>query len=552
MFFDVVRILRKKRPGFVVLENVKGVLSSNNGADIEIICKALSGLGYIVNLEVYNSKDFGVPQNRERVFFICTNIHKVTNVGQAKKITTSETTVQEWLFQILLNNLDEVKGVRERESKDSVLGWLLLNEIIVGLKMKIGFSSRTKNYLSRRYPTLFQGEDILQFTINQNISVLKEKREEATILTVLDEKSSTLDMGLVWQNIDILLKRYWEENYLGKNKYTISTAIKQITEWKTFTYSKMLLSILTLTVQLRNSSKSLWNEILSSLIVIQEDTNYARIRKITKEEVISESDTHYSTEVLINRDTVFVIRCPGRFPRSKVFPLRENDQIPDEQTIEERVQQNAHCLRGRDYANWNGNFIARCLTGGGKSGGLHSDMTLLRAGSVGSGNSQTSRVYDPAGLSRCLKSSSGGWGNATGLYCISDSGLHRTPQVRTDTVPPLRANIGCSHNNVIVHNMHPRCGDPVRGGTGHLSKDDGNSYCLDNNPQVIEAPHSQIRRLTPLEAERLQGFEDGWTAGVADSHRYRLLGNAVTVPVISAIMEKIVKVKGWGHSVSES
>ena len=245
-----------------------------------------------------------------------------------------------------------------------------------------------------------------------------------------------------------------------------------------------------------------------------------------------------------SRKRVFIIGHSGKGPGSKVFPLRENDLIPDEQTIEERVQQNAHCLRGRDYANWNGNFITRCLTGGGKSGGLHSDMTLLRVGSVGDGNAETNRVYDPAGISRTLKGSSGGWGNATGLYCISDSGLHRTSQVYTDTIPPLRANTGCSHNNVIVHNMHPRCGDPGKGGTGHLSKDDGNSYCLDNNPQVIES-HTQIRRLTPLEAERLQGFEDNWTAGIADSHRYRLLGNAVTVPVISAIMEKIVKVKGW-------
>ena len=172
-------------------------------------------------------------------------------------------------------------------------------------------------------------------------------------------------------------------------------------------------------------------------------------------------------------------------------------------------------------------------------------MTLLRVGSIGKGNAETNRVYSPAGISRTLKGSSGGWGSGTGLYCISDSGLHRTPQVKTDTIPPLRANTGCSHNNVIVHNMQPRCGDPARGGTGHLSKDDGNSYCLDNNPQVIESPHSQIRRLTPLEAERLQGFEGGWTAGVADTHRYRLLGNAVTVPVISAIMEKIVQIKGW-------
>jgi DNA (cytosine-5)-methyltransferase 1 len=40
-----------------------------------------------------------------------------------------------------------------------------------------------------------------------------------------------------------------------------------------------------------------------------------------------------------------------------------------------------------------------------------------------------------------------------------------------------------------------------------------------------------VRRLTPTECERLQGFPDGWTAGEADSARYRMLGNAVCVPV---------------------
>lgn len=39
------------------------------------------------------------------------------------------------------------------------------------------------------------------------------------------------------------------------------------------------------------------------------------------------------------------------------------------------------------------------------------------------------------------------------------------------------------------------------------------------------------RRLTPIECERLQGFPDDWTGGQADSHRFRQMGNAVTVPV---------------------
>jgi DNA (cytosine-5)-methyltransferase 1 len=50
-----------------------------------------------------------------------------------------------------------------------------------------------------------------------------------------------------------------------------------------------------------------------------------------------------------------------------------------------------------------------------------------------------------------------------------------------------------------------------------------------------------IRRLTPVECERLQGFPDGWTTGVSDTQRYKCLGNAVTTNVITAIGERLIR-----------
>ena len=49
-----------------------------------------------------------------------------------------------------------------------------------------------------------------------------------------------------------------------------------------------------------------------------------------------------------------------------------------------------------------------------------------------------------------------------------------------------------------------------------------------------------VRRLTPTECERLQGFPDGWTEGQTDGHRYKQMGNAVAVPVVEWIMERLV------------
>lgn len=51
-----------------------------------------------------------------------------------------------------------------------------------------------------------------------------------------------------------------------------------------------------------------------------------------------------------------------------------------------------------------------------------------------------------------------------------------------------------------------------------------------------------VRRLTPVECERLQGFPDGWTEGQADSHRYKQMGNAVAVPVVEWVIRGIVEV----------
>jgi site-specific DNA-cytosine methylase len=51
--------------------------------------------------------------------------------------------------------------------------------------------------------------------------------------------------------------------------------------------------------------------------------------------------------------------------------------------------------------------------------------------------------------------------------------------------------------------------------------------------------NSPLRRLTPTECERLQGFPDGWTDGQADSHRYKQMGNAVAVPVVQWIIDRL-------------
>ena len=62
-----------------------------------------------------------------------------------------------------------------------------------------------------------------------------------------------------------------------------------------------------------------------------------------------------------------------------------------------------------------------------------------------------------------------------------------------------------------------------------------------NVPMVQKPNETTVRRLTPTECERLQGFPDGWTDGQADSNRYKQMGNAVAVPVVEWIIGRMVE-----------
>ena len=68
--WEFIRCLRTKKPRYFIWENVKGVMSSRGGWDFANIITAFSESGYALWWQVLNAKDFGVPQNRERVFVV--------------------------------------------------------------------------------------------------------------------------------------------------------------------------------------------------------------------------------------------------------------------------------------------------------------------------------------------------------------------------------------------------------------------------------------------------------------------------------------------------
>lgn len=79
LFFEIARILKEKQPKAFLLENVKNLMLHDNGKTFAVIKSTLEELNYEVTYEVLKAKDFGVPQNRERIYIVGFNKDKVAN-----------------------------------------------------------------------------------------------------------------------------------------------------------------------------------------------------------------------------------------------------------------------------------------------------------------------------------------------------------------------------------------------------------------------------------------------------------------------------------------
>jgi len=141
-------------------------------------------------------------------------------------------------------------------------------------------------------------------------------------------------------------------------------------------------------------------------------------------------------------------------------------------------------------------------------------------------NESSRRVYDPEGIAPTIPTVAGG-GHMPKVI------VHNLQQ-RNENRPSLTRICDCGSGK-----LYRKC-HGVDGGSGHISRDDGNTYCLDSSRQGVEVPPSRIRKLTPLECERLQGFPDGWTEGLSDTQRYKTMGNAVTVNVVRDICSRLL------------
>ena len=416
LFFDIARIAREKQPMYMLLENVKGLISHDGGKTLEVILENLQDMGYYVNYEVHNSKDYGVPQNRERIYLLCRHAKLLEELGQNKKPIISKQIITEYLFQLLLNNLAEVRKLQETNSKEWVLGYLLSKEINQSLKSS-------------------------------------DESIKAGITTLTDGSIFLLKDEELWQNIDTWLSKNLADGSNELSMSTILTAIRRITTSTTYTFSTMQQLIWLAIVALKKSQPNLWQKVLSDLILIKEDTKYARINNKKEEIIVTETGTAHITTNFQDYGERFIVghlrgECSGQ-----VLPITGTN--------------------GKD-TRIIGQDVAYAIDANYAKGTNTLEKSRRSIVQVNKPTHSNDRVYSDEGISPTLNTMQGG---------------NRQPFIK----------------------QKPR-----------------------------------IRRLTPLECERLQGFPDNFTKydqdgnEISDTQRYKMCGNAVTVNVVEAVMKGLL------------
>ena len=279
-----------------------------------------------------------------------------------------------------------------------------------------------------------------------------------------------------------------------------------------------------------------------------------------------------------NRERVFIIGSLRGQPRPEVFPLRREMSETDEQVVSTAIDANY----GKGIDNH-----------GARTGIMMLDVYNNRLRNESPTltdpchNSIRVMVYDDYNqnlkkeqIACTLTQNTGSEAERNGQKLISLNTMQRgmrQPFViahinrktqeytlkDTDISGSLTSSIwkgidGLGRTGIKVYSLQERSADrpslknnPNAGGSGTLTRDDGQTYCLDSGCTIGIGEGPRIRRLTPLECERLQAFPDSWTeygidddgneVRISDSQRYKMCGNAVTVNVVYEIAKRLPK-----------
>ncbi|UUD35871.1 DNA cytosine methyltransferase [Mycoplasmopsis citelli] len=190
LFFDIIRILKTKRPKVFILENVKNLINQDKGNTLFVMLKSLAEIGYSTNYSVLNAKDFGVPQNRERIVIVGNLSGKIFDFSKLNLNHVSS--MEDFLdtqgeFEILSKDqytLIEHHYVKRQKSDLIFVGYRNKNTRNKGVKVNSKHLSRVHKQPNRIYSTqgvhptiasqelsgryfIYDGSQVRKLTINE-------------------------------------------------------------------------------------------------------------------------------------------------------------------------------------------------------------------------------------------------------------------------------------------------------------------------------------------------------------------------------------------------
>lgn len=501
LFFEIARFAAILKPKYLFLENVKGLLNHDGGNTLKVIVNTMNELGYYLNIELLNSKNFGVPQNRERIYILCLKADEITKDGLIQNLNTSKLIIESYLLGLLQKNLVEAKKLQGAKSKEWVLNYLILKDMVGMIQKKCS----SKN-------TLMMIKNALQdYSLTENGQKFTQKQDEwGENTTPIQEKLLT-DMDInsleatenINQSIEELLKKILEENLNTKKLSIILTSINKIMISEIYTSLKIQANILNVIGVLQKYYRSYWTKILLNSTIVQENTKYAKISDYisTKEQGISDWLNGNSTESVIVKKQDIIGHLRGESGR-KIFPIGGENEKSSAERLGINILGNTK--------NPNG-------TAQGTRDIVHVPNEIKKYGVLQPNFNQSGVVYETDGISPTIRTMQGG-------------GLEPKIRVREATKQGYaEASVGDS-----VNLAHPNS----KTRRGRVGKQIANTLLTGESQGVVE-PSFRIRKLTPRECWRLQGFPD-WAFDKAqevnsNSQLYKQAGNSVTVNVIKEI-----------------
>ena len=198
LFFDVAEIIKRKQPKAIFLENVKGLRNHNGGKTLATILNVLrNDLGYYVpEPQIVNAKDFGVPQNRERIYIV--GFHPSTNITDfnypepyAQKVTFADIKEKEvpatryYLSTQYVQTLINHKA--RHEGKGNGFGYAIIPDDGISNAIVVGGMGRERNLVLDHRITDFTPTTNIKGTVNREGIRKMTPREWARLQGFPDE-----------------------------------------------------------------------------------------------------------------------------------------------------------------------------------------------------------------------------------------------------------------------------------------------------------------------------------------------------------------------------